>query len=109
VLCAADTVAPEGAVCIAALFACFDTPLESAADVAGRTPLRWKRSGGATMTIAVSSNARKKRLSIVGSAWEIELLRVPDRIRRDGMGGTARCGGLRASYLVAHRGARALR
>src|SRR6185369_15800075 len=38
-----------------------------------------------------------------------ELLRVPDRIRRDGMGGTARCGGLRASYLVTLRGVRALR
>ena len=61
------------------------------------------------MTIAVSSNARKKRLSIVWLPESRELVRVPGRIRRDGMGGTARCGGLRASYLVAPRDARALR
>jgi hypothetical protein len=61
------------------------------------------------ITIAVSSNAKKKRLSIDGAAQEPELLRVPDRIRRDGMGGTARCGGLRASYPAALRDVRALR
>jgi hypothetical protein len=32
--------------------------------VAGRRAPRLRKSGGATMTIAVSNNARKKRLSI---------------------------------------------
>ena len=61
------------------------------------------------ITIAVSSNARKKRLYIGGATQAPELLRGPDRIRRDGMGDTARCGGWRASYLEALRGARVLR
>jgi hypothetical protein len=39
--------------------------VESTVAVVGRRlPLFWKNRGGTTMTIAVSSNARKKRLSI---------------------------------------------
>jgi len=41
-----------------------DVRLEESAVVAGRRAPRLRNSGGATMTIAVSSNARKKRLSI---------------------------------------------
>ena len=69
---------------------------------------RLRNSGGATMTIAVSSNARKKRLSI-GSDPRHTASRVPDRSRQGGMGDTARCGGARASYHVARHDARALR
>jgi hypothetical protein len=38
--------------------------VESAVVADGRRTPRFRKSGGATITIAVSSNARKKRLSI---------------------------------------------
>ena len=41
-----------------------DRFVELATVVGRRLPVFWKNSGGTTMTIAVSSNARKKRLSI---------------------------------------------
>ena len=61
------------------------------------------------MTIAVSSNARKKRLSIDWGCLGARAPQGPDRIRRDGMGDTARCGGVRANYRAARHDVRALR
>ena len=61
------------------------------------------------MTIAVSSNARKKRLSIDRRAGRRLPLKAPDRSRRDGMGDTAQFGGVRASYRVTLRVVQALR
>ena len=59
-----DTLADAPDAVAALLSSCGRMLLVESVVAAGRRAPRLRKSGGATMTIAVSNNARKKRLSI---------------------------------------------